>query len=60
LAARVVAWPAALIVCCSLRIVAVGLRPTAGRISSPLLMPPWMPPELLVAVCRVPLKPEPI
>jgi hypothetical protein len=43
-----------------LRIVAVGLRPTAGRISSPLLMPPWMPPELLVAVCRVPLKPEPI
>ena len=41
-------------VCCALRIVAVGLKATRITIASPLLMPPWIPPELLVAVCREP------
>ena len=53
-AASVVASPLALIVCCSLRIVAVGLKATRSTIGSPLLIPPWIPPELLVAVCRLP------
>ena len=54
LAANVVASPRALMVCCSLRIVAVGLKATRITIGSPLLIPPWMPPELLVAVCKLP------
>ena len=31
-------------------IVAVGLKATLKKISSPLLIPPWIPPERLVAV----------
>ena len=53
-AASVVASPLALIVCCSLRIVAVGLKATRSTMGSPLLIPPWIPPELLVAVCKLP------
>ena len=49
-----VALPSESTVCCSLRIVAVGLNATRITIGSPLLMPPWMPPELLVAVCSRP------
>ena len=54
LAERVVAEPLAVTVCCSLRIVAVGLNATRITIASPLLIPPWMPPEWFVAVWREP------
>ena len=34
--------------------VAVGLKATRKKIGSPLLMPPWMPPERLVVVRTLP------
>ena len=54
MASRVVASPRSLMVCWALRIVAVGLKATRSTMVSPLLMPHWMPPELLVAVRRLP------
>ena len=48
-----VASPAAVTVsAAACRIVAVGLKATRNTMSSPLLMPPWMPPERLVACGR--------
>ena len=43
------ALPSRSTVCCALRIVAVGLKATRKTMGSPLLMPPWTPPERLVA-----------
>ena len=42
-------------VCWGFMIVAVGLKATLKKISSPLLIPPWIPPERLVAV---PMRPS--
>ena len=47
------AWwrvPSRSTVCCACEIVAVGLNATRTTTSSPLLIPPWTPPERLAAV----------
>ena len=55
LAARVVSSPLRVTVFCSLPIVAVGLKAMRIIIFSPLLIPPWIPPEQLLVVRINPL-----
>ena len=56
LAARVVSSPSLVTVFCSLAIVAVGLNATRVKMFSPLEIPPWMPPDLLLAVLVRPVR----
>ena len=52
---RVVSIPSMFTVSCSISTVATGLNATRKKISCPLLIPPWIPPEWLVRVSMRPL-----